>query len=120
VTEQIQREALKKARRMVAEADSRRLVARLISTKQRISQTQLCMVGVKVNLAKVGYRLHPNMDLDYIVPVEAPKTKQQLVEEMVNTLSGYSLRVRNIPRGAYQKIRHNGRLIRRMVSSGAT
>lgn len=122
MTEQIRGKALRdlpkqdsEARRMVIAADSRRLVARLISTRQPISRLQLYMAGVRLNLARVGYQIHPNMELDYIVPIEAPKTKQQLIDEMMDVLSKYPLAARNIPRRLYWQVRHNGRLVRRMA-----
>lgn len=117
MTDQITGNTLKKAKRVVAVADSRRLVARLISTRQPVSQLQLCMIGVKVNLAKVGYQMHPDFLMRYIVPIGAPKTKEQLVEEMMDIVSRYSLAARNIPKQLYYQVRHNGRLIRRMASS---
>ena len=95
--------------------ESRRIVAKLISTKQHVSQLQLCMIGVKVNLAKVGYQRHPDFLMRYIIPICPPKTKQQLLEEMLDILSKYSLRARNIPQRCYKRIQHNGRLLRRMV-----
>lgn len=94
--------------------EGRRIVAKLISTKQPISHLQLCMIGVKVNLAKVGYQGHPDIIMCYIVPICPPKTRQQLLEEILDILSKYSIRARNMPQRCYQRIRQISRLIRRM------
>ena len=116
---QIRGEVLREARRMVFQADSRRIVARLVSNKQCVSELQLYMAGVKrPDLAKICYRLE--IDSFYIVPIEPPKTKEQLIEEIMDMLTKYSINARTVPKWCYQKIRHNGRLIQRMSREGAT
>jgi hypothetical protein len=105
---------LREAKRLVAMANNRRIVARLISTRQPISLVQACMVGVNVSPRKIGYRLDPNPLSYYLVPIEPPETKEQLTLEIVGNLLDCALEARSIPKRNYKKITHNCRLIKRM------
>ena len=113
MAEQIRGEVLREARRIVVKADSRSRVAKLISTRQPVSELQLYMTGVKrPDLAKIGYCLE--IDSCYIVPLEAPKTRQQLLEEILDIFSKYSICARNMPQRCYQRIRQISRLTQRI------